>query len=66
MAIENHQLTSSWLRQASYDDQTRTLVVMTDAGRSYSFHLVPPDVVEAFVGSDSPGRFFQSLKAYAR
>lgn len=67
MAKDTYPLSSSWLRAATYDDETRTLVVTTEQGRSYAFSLVPPDVVEEFVGSSSPGQFFHSvLKGYGR
>jgi len=65
MATTTHALRSSWIESASYDDQTRSLVVTTRNGGSYEFLLVPPDVVEQFVGSESPGKFFHAvLKGY--
>jgi hypothetical protein len=65
MAVQTFSLRSSWLSSADYNDQTRELVVHTDRGGSYSFSLVPPEIVESFAGSPSPGRFFHSvLKGY--
>ena len=61
MAITNHTLTSSWLQQARYDDQTRSLDVVTAAGGTYRFANVPPEVVEELVGGGSPGRAFHGV-----
>ena len=61
MAITSHALTSSWLQEARYDDQTRSLDVVTAAGGVYRFANVPPDVVEAFVSGGSPGRAFHGV-----
>lgn len=56
-------LRSSAIASFDYDEDTRRLDVAFTNGRTYSHEDVPPEVVEEFAASSSPGRFYnQSVK----
>jgi hypothetical protein len=59
MPIQSAKLKSSWLDEASYDDQTQTLTVTTKSGTKHS-HQVPPHVFTEMLASPSPGQFYNA------
>jgi hypothetical protein len=58
MAETTFPLKSSWLSSASYDDETQTLTLTTQAGDEYTLDGVPPEVAAALQAAPSPGQFF--------
>jgi hypothetical protein len=56
-------LSSSFLRSASYDPDTRTLDIGMDTGQTYTFENVPQDIFEGLRDAGSPGNFYhQNIK----
>ena len=51
-------LNSSLLASASYDAGARTLTVVFNTGRSYTYQNVDQSVFEGLRSATSPGRFF--------
>ena len=57
------RLSSSWLRQASYDPDTKQLELITGKGQTYTFEEVPPDIFQRLQDAPSAGEFFnQNIK----
>lgn len=51
-------LTSTSLRSASYDDDTRILDITFASGRTYTYENVPEKVFEELCNAPSAGRYF--------
>jgi hypothetical protein len=51
-------LASSNLSAMRYDEQSRTLQIRFQSGRSYDYQDVPADVADGLKQADSPGRYF--------
>lgn len=51
---------SSWIGSISYDADTCLLKVGVKNGPTYT-HEVPPDVHDAFVKAESPGKFYNAV-----
>lgn len=51
-------VSSSAIRSASYDEGSQVMTVNFTDGSEYSYDGVPPDVFDDFVGSGSPGSYF--------
>lgn len=51
-------ITSSLIREASYDTSSRTLTVVLNTGRSYTYQNVDQSVYQGLISADSAGRFF--------
>lgn len=51
-------ITSSLIREASYDTSRRTLTVVLNSGRSYTYQNVDQSVYQGLVSAESAGRFF--------
>jgi hypothetical protein len=51
-------LQSSAIASIDYDDKTRSLNVTFTSGRTYTHDNVPPDIVDRFTKTLSPGRFY--------
>jgi hypothetical protein len=58
--IQAAKLKSSWLTDATYDDATQTLTVMTASGTKHE-HQVPPHVFAELMAAPSPGKFYNSV-----
>jgi hypothetical protein len=59
MPVQSAKLKSSWLEDATYDDQTQTLTVTTRSGTKHA-HQVPPHVFNELLASPSPGQFYNA------
>jgi len=53
-------MNSSFLREARYDEKTRTLTIELARGGSYVHQDVPKEVYEDLMRAASPGRFYNS------
>ena len=51
-------ITSSLIREASFDAAGRTLTVVFNNGRSYTYQGVDQSVYDGLVSAESAGRFF--------
>ena len=51
-------ITSSLIREASFDAANRTLTVVLRSGREYTYRDVDQAVYQGLVSADSAGRFF--------
>jgi hypothetical protein len=51
-------ITSSLIREASYDTSSRTLTVVLTSGRSYTYQNVDQSVYQGLISAESAGRFF--------
>ena len=51
-------LNSTFLKEASYNDSTRTLTVVFNNGRIYSYQNVDRSVFQGLINADSSSRFF--------
>jgi hypothetical protein len=51
-------ITSSLIREASYDTTRRTLTVVLNTGRSYTYQNVDQSVYQGLISAESAGRFF--------
>jgi hypothetical protein len=59
-ALEMLPVTSSCASHLGYDRSTLQLVVQLASGAAYRYEGVPAAVADAFMGSDSIGRFYQT------
>lgn len=59
--IERTKVESSNLESVGYDAQTLTLDVEFKGGSVYRYLMVPRDVAENFLKSDSKGRYFHNM-----
>jgi hypothetical protein len=59
MPVQSAKLKSSWLADATYDDETQVLTVTTASGTKHA-HQVPPQVFQELLASPSPGQFYNS------
>ena len=63
MAQHTSNVQSSWLLSASYDDESKSLVIQTRAGKSYTYSNVPMDIYEGLRDASSPGQYWgQNIK----
>jgi hypothetical protein len=53
-------LNSTFLKEASYDSSTRTLTVIFNNGRTYSYQNVDQSIYQGLINADSSSRFFGS------
>jgi hypothetical protein len=60
MPIQSAKLKSSWLADATYDDETQTLTVTTASGTKHA-HQVPPEIYAQMLAAPSPGKFYNSV-----
>lgn len=60
MPVQTAKLKSSWLTDATYDDATQTLTVMTASGTKHA-HQVPPHVFAELMAAPSPGKFYNAV-----
>jgi KTSC domain len=60
MPLERQRLKSSAILLAEYDTDTQELTLTFSNGSSYDLSGVPPDLFNALVSSDSPGRYFNT------
>ena len=51
-------ITSSLIREATFDANSRTLTVVLNSGREYTYQGVDQSVYQCLVSADSAGRFF--------
>ena len=51
-------LNSTFLKEASYDDNSRTLTVIFNNGRTYSYQNVDRSIFQGLISADSSSRFF--------
>tara|TARA_A100000172_G_scaffold64418_2_gene43889 strand:- start:2861 stop:3064 length:204 start_codon:yes stop_codon:yes gene_type:complete len=51
-------ITSSLIREATFDANSRTLTVVLNSGREYTYQGVDQSVYQGLVSADSAGRFF--------
>jgi hypothetical protein len=56
--MDRQAIVSSTIAAVGYDENTGTLEVEFSDGKVYEYQGVPKDVYEAFMNSDSKGRFF--------
>jgi len=63
MAVRNVPVTSDsgHVEAVSYDDDTQDLVVVFRGGRSYVYHGVPSNEVEALSRADSAGKYINNF-----
>jgi hypothetical protein len=63
MARHTAAVQSSWLLQASYDDETKSLTIQTRSGKAYTYSNVPMDIYEGLRDASSPGQYWgQNIK----
>ena len=61
--MERTPVNSSSIAEVGYDPATRTLEVLFHNGHIYRYFAVPPSVYDAFMASDSKGKFLnENLK----
>ena len=53
-------LNSTFLKEASFDSNTRTLTVTFTDGRTYRYQNVDQSVYQGLINADSSSRFFGS------
>ena len=53
-------LNSTFLKEASYDNGSRTLTVVFNNGRTYSYQNVDQTIFQGLISADSSSRFFGS------
>lgn len=53
-------LNSTFLKEASYDTGSRTLTVIFNNGRTYSYQNVDQTIYQGLISADSSSRFFGS------
>ena len=53
-------LNSTFLKEATYDNSTRTLTVVFNNGRTYSYQNVDQSVYDGLINARSSSRFFGS------
>ena len=53
-------LNSTFLKEASYDNGSRTLTVVFNNGRTYSYQNVDQTIYQGLISADSSSRFFGS------
>jgi hypothetical protein len=53
-------LNSTFLREATYNSSTRTLTVVFNNGRTYSYQNVDQSVYDGLISARSSSRFFGS------
>ncbi len=53
-------LNSTFLKEASYDTSSRTLTVIFNNGRTYSYQNVDQTIYQGLISADSSSRFFGS------
>ena len=53
-------LNSTFLKEASYDTASRTLTVIFNNGRTYSYQNVDQTIYQGLISADSSSRFFGS------
>ena len=51
-------LNSTFLKEASYDNGSRTLTVVFNNGRTYSYQNVDQTIYQGLISADSSSRFF--------
>ena len=51
-------LNSTFLKEATYNDSTRTLTVIFNNGRTYSYQNVDRSIFQGLIDADSSSRFF--------
>ena len=51
-------LNSTFLKEANYNDSTRTLTVIFNNGRTYSYQNVDRSIFQGLIDADSSSRFF--------
>lgn len=54
------RLQSSWLRQATYDPETKQLDLITAGGQTYTYEQVPEDTFIGLAYDPSPGKYFNT------
>jgi hypothetical protein len=59
MPIQTADLKSSWLKNATYNDETQTLTVTTASGTTHE-HQVPPHMFQEMLAAPSPGQFYNA------
>lgn len=59
MTVETKSFDSSFLADASYDDETQTLSVQLVSGREYTVEGVPPEKWAGLQNAWSAGRFLR-------
>ena len=63
VAIQQVALSSTALSSASYDDESETLEITFQNGRTYTYDGVPSEVFTALRDARSPGTYFlQNIK----
>lgn len=58
--MQLHDVESSMMKAIGYDESSKTLVIVFKSGKTYEYADVPAEVVQAFLASDSKGRFFHA------
>lgn len=51
-------LNSTFLKEASYDNGSRTLTIVFNNGRTYSYQNVDQTIFQGLINADSSSRFF--------
>lgn len=63
--MKTYEIDSSNIKSASYDIESKTLVVTFNGGSAYSYESVEPDSVCQLLFSDSSGKaFHDSIKKH--
>lgn len=64
-AVEMQKIESSWLDEAGYDAETKTLTIrMKYSSDVYEYEGVPEEVYKAFLEAESKGGFFATEIQY--
>lgn len=63
MSLYNHQFTnSSMLASASWDSNSKEMVIEFNNGRTYTYEDVDMDIYNNLIGAKSAGAYFNSIK----
>ena len=60
MPVITHNIGSSLIETAGYDQQKKEMVVKFKTGGTYIYSQIPRDLFNAFLDAESPGKFFHS------
>lgn len=63
MSLYNHQFTnSSMLASASWDSNSKEMVIEFNNGRTYTYENVDMDIYNNLIDAKSAGAYFNSIK----
>lgn len=61
MAIMSIPLASSMLSSATYDSDNKTLDLVFNNGRSYTYESVPQEIADGLFAAPSAGRYYLNM-----